>query len=111
MHVRAQGLRTRSQERLGATHTALSPYESRSCCCRDLLRQVRELAVARRKAPGGKEEALVGQLLALCDKIRDVALPKLGVQVQDGKVSKGGDKERQVQAWRWHFDASLRPDK
>ena len=48
--------------------------------------QVRQLAVERVKAPGGKHEPLVGDLLALSDKIRDSALPSLGVVVQDAKV-------------------------
>ena len=73
--------------------------------------QVRELAVQRRKAPGGKEEALVGHLLALCDRIRDSSLPGLGVRAHDGKIAAtsasappgaGGGAHR-----RWYFDPSL----
>jgi len=70
--------------------------------------QVRELAVQRRKAPGGKEEALVGQLLSLCDRIRDSSLPALGVRAHDGKIAAcdppgaGGGAHR-----RWFFDSSL----
>eukprot|EP00802_Teleaulax_amphioxeia_P004059 Tamp_04063.p1 GENE.Tamp_04063~~Tamp_04063.p1 ORF type:complete len:220 (-),score=25.88 Tamp_04063:2278-2937(-) len=71
--------------------------------------QVRQLAVERVKAPGGKHEPLVGDLLALSDKIRDSALPSLGVVVQDAKAAGGAGAGRQSPL-RWRFEPSLLRD-
>jgi len=74
----------------------------------DIRQHVREQAVARRKLPGGKDEALVGELLKLCDSIRDELLPQLGVQVHDAKA---GGKGQENTPRRWSYDASLRKEK
>ena len=67
----------------------------------------------RRKAPGGKDEPLVGELLSLCDRIRDTSLPALGVRVQDKKATKavGGGEESERALQRWFFDRSLLSEK
>ena len=79
----------------------------------DVRQEVRELAVQRRKAPGGKDEPLVGELLSLCDRIRDTSLPALGVRVQDKKATKavGGGEESERALQRWFFDSSLLSEK
>ena len=62
------------------------------------------MALQRRKAPGGKDEPLVSELLALCDRLRDSSLPALGVRAHDGKAASTAAAGA---ARRWHFDASL----